>query len=618
MHLAYITQNKIENFLFFISILIAIIPFSAIYSSISTLISLLFITINLIAVLLHLKKFYVPNSFLNVASILFIIYPFLNFSPEDFLLPSIEALTLILSIRLLGKKTQREYLQIYLLSLLLLGSSTLLNMSWIFLLRLIFMLVFTILSILLITYLRETKSEFISIKKLLNLLKVAFFISVVSLPLSALFFFILPRTPKPLIDIGINKGKSGFTSVVNLGGIVSIEEDSSIVMRVKMKKIDENHLYWRVITFDRFDGRKWEKSPNEDYKPDISGERINYTVYLEPSTENYLPTLDFPINIYLKGVSQEGTDNFKADFPIEKTIKYMATSFINPVIKQSKPSSHYLNLPTNFSNKIKELTDKITENSSSKEQIVKNILSHLSNYQYSLKNLPSGINPVEDFLFNKKSGNCEYFATSMALMLRIKGIPSRVVGGFKGGSYNDYGGYYLIRASDAHLWVEAWIDGKWQRFDPSGRIGRYSESVVFNFIDYIWNSIVLDYDVMAQLRLAKSISPTKIKFNKNVTWIILVAILIVFLIFKVIRYLRKIKNPLIQFFAIMKKYGFERKKSEGLREFLNKVEPLELKVKAEKFIQAYEKTYFKDKEFTREKIKELRNLLREINENNKS
>jgi len=132
-----------------------------------------------------------------------------------------------------------------------------------------------------------------------------------------------------------------------------------------------------------------------------------------------------------------------------------------------------------------------------------------------LKNLPKGDNPVEDFLFKKKSGNCEYFATTMALMLRIKGIPSRVVGGFKGGTYNSFGNYYIVRASDAHLWVEAWINGQWIRFDPSGKIPRPVEPVIFHLIDYLWNSIVVDYDVRAQMKLAKSIKTPHISFNRN-------------------------------------------------------------------------------------------------------
>ncbi len=101
--------------------------------------------------------------------------------------------------------------------------------------------------------------------------------------------------------------------------------------------------------------------------------------------------------------------------------------------------------------------------------------------------------PLSDFLFVRKQGYCEYFASAMAVMLRAEGIPSRVATGFQSGYFNDVSGLYVVRASDAHAWVEAWIDGpagssplgnsgggRWITFDPTppapaaGRAGLFS------------------------------------------------------------------------------------------------------------------------------------------------
>ena len=68
--------------------------------------------------------------------------------------------------------------------------------------------------------------------------------------------------------------------------------------------------------------------------------------------------------------------------------------------------------------------------------------------------------PLADFLFVRKQGYCEYFASAMAVMLRAEGIPSRVATGFQSGYFNDVSGLYVVRASDAHAWVEAWIEGR--------------------------------------------------------------------------------------------------------------------------------------------------------------
>ncbi|WP_353684826.1 transglutaminaseTgpA domain-containing protein [Thermodesulfovibrio sp. 3907-1M] len=612
MLLRFITQSKTENIIFVLSILIALIPFTAIFSYISNYVNFIFLLIILASVFLHIKKIFLPIWLLNFISIGLIIMPFLSFSLEDILLPSIEALILILSIRFLSKKSSREYFQIYLLSLLLLGSSSLFNISWIFLIRVLGMLVFTIFAILLLTYMKEVKEDFINFEKIINLFKVAIFICVISIPLSALFFVILPRTPVPLMDIGFSKTKTGFSSTVNLGSVRDIEEDKTIIMRVTMEKLSQE-LYWRVITFDSFDGKRWRKRVSDKDSANIYGEKINYTVTLEPLTEQYLPVLDYPLKIYIQDISQEYPGVYRMKFSPEKTIKYSATSFVNYHLKEASVSSAYLEIPKIVSEKIINLTQKITSHASNKREIAESILKYLTNYQYALKDLPTGDNPVEDFLFNKKKGNCEYFATAMALMLRIKNIPSRVVGGFKGGTYNEFGGYYIVRASDAHLWVEAWIDGQWHRFDPSGKIYRTHESVIFNLIDYLWNSIVLDYDIKAQFKLAKSLKTPEIKFTREI-FLILMSLGILYGFLKIYQYFNKKRDLLNRFFIIMKKQGFERKKYEGLEEFVSKIENSEVKLKAEKFVKEYEKIYFKDREISKEEHKKLKALLEQLNE----
>lgn len=613
MRLQFITLNKVQNIIFFLSILIAVIPFTAIFPYISYYVNSVFVLIMLSSIFLHIKKIFLPVWTLNIISVVLIIIPFLISSPEDILLPSIESLTLILSLRFLSKKSSREYFQIYLLSLLLLGSSSLFNFSWIFLLRLLLMLIFTIFAILLLTYIKEIKEESINFERLLNLMKFAIFISIAAIPLSAFFFIILPRTPVPLMDVGFTKTKTGFSSTVNLGSIRDIEEDRTIVMRIKMDKLPEKELYWRVITFDTFNGRVWQKKVSGADKSNIYGEKINYTVILEPLTEHYLPTLDYPLNVSLKNILYEYPGIYRMGFPLEKNIKYSATSFINYQLYENEPSLIYITVPSNISKKIEMLTKEITFQASNKREIIDRILKFLSNYEYSLRDLPTGENSIEDFLFKQKRGNCEYFATAMALMLRIKGIPSRVVGGFKGGTYNSFGGYYIVRASDAHLWVEAWIDGEWLRFDPSGKISRDIEPVIFHLIDYLWNSVVLDYDIKSQFKLAKSIRIPTIKFNIK-TFFVPLFLVILYVSFKICCYIKEKRKPLNRFFSIMKKYGFERKKYQGLEEFISIINDSILKQKAEKFIKEYQEIYFKDKKIGKQELRKLHALLKELDE----
>ena len=92
-----------------------------------------------------------------------------------------------------------------------------------------------------------------------------------------------------------------------------------------------------------------------------------------------------------------------------------------------------------------------------------------TDYAYTLE-MPSqkSADPLADFLFTRRRGYCEYFASAMAVMLRSIGVPARIATGFQSGLYNPITGLWVIRASDAHAWVEAWIPGNgWTTFDPT-------------------------------------------------------------------------------------------------------------------------------------------------------
>lgn len=83
------------------------------------------------------------------------------------------------------------------------------------------------------------------------------------------------------------------------------------------------------------------------------------------------------------------------------------------------------------------------------------------------------IDPVEDFLFNRREGHCEYFATALALMLRAVDIPARVVSGFKGAERNLLKGCWEVQECHAHLWVEAWLgENQWITLDPTPSAAR--------------------------------------------------------------------------------------------------------------------------------------------------
>jgi len=121
---------------------------------------------------------------------------------------------------------------------------------------------------------------------------------------------------------------------------------------------------------------------------------------------------------------------------------------------------------------------------------------------------PPGTDPVEDFLFDRPEGHCEFFASAAVLMLRAAGVPARYVTGFRGGEWNPIGGYVAVRDDRAHAWAEAFVPGQgWVRVDATppgvetGRAGRLSQ--IADALDFFWSRWVVGYDLGRQRDLAR-------------------------------------------------------------------------------------------------------------------
>ena len=107
------------------------------------------------------------------------------------------------------------------------------------------------------------------------------------------------------------------------------------------------------------------------------------------------------------------------------------------------------------------------------ETLVNTALAYFSQqgFQYTLEPPLLGVNSVDDFLFESRQGFCEHYASTFVFLMRAANVPARVVTGYLGGEFNDFGNYYIVRQSDAHAWAEVWLAGQgWVRVDPTGAI----------------------------------------------------------------------------------------------------------------------------------------------------
>jgi hypothetical protein len=172
----------------------------------------------------------------------------------------------------------------------------------------------------------------------------------------------------------------------------------------------------------------------------------------------------------------------------------------------------YLGVPPGHE-RVAALAERITQADKTlyvKARHLEHYLRSGGDYKYSLE-LPDthGKLPLDAFLFDAKRGHCEYFSSALAIMLRSLGIPARNVTGFAGGEYNSYGGYYAVRQADAHSWVEALLPGRgWVLMDPTpGTRDAFSPGSVFGelraMVDAMrayWMTRVVGYDLRAQMR----------------------------------------------------------------------------------------------------------------------
>jgi protein-glutamine gamma-glutamyltransferase len=384
-------------------------------------------------------------------------------------------------------------------------------------------------------------------------------VAIGSIALGGVLFFFFPRFSAGYLGrASFNSSlMSGFTESVELGQIGEIKKNSAVVMRVQTgKPIGYDRLRWRGIALTKFDGKRWTTSehgtqklqPGEDgwihtadspQKSETPKPGMIYTVYLEPLATDaiFIPGKVISIKGNFAGeggnsfsairrtyILRDSTDTLLNPFHNYTAIRYAGFSQLPPMdatklrtasTEYSREiTSTYLQLPEPLDRRIPELARQATKYAKTpfdKALAIESFLRNRYAYTLNLTGKP-GDDPLAHFLFETRGGHCEYFASSMVIMLRTLGIPSREVNGFLPGEYNDLGGDYIVRASDAHSWVEVYFPGTdWQVFDPTPaiaendggfmtRLGQYAD-----WAQLTWSEWVIGYDFGHQVALAQNL-----------------------------------------------------------------------------------------------------------------
>jgi protein-glutamine gamma-glutamyltransferase len=454
---------------------------------------------------------------------------------------------------------------------------------------------------------------------------------------TALIFISVPRLGSGFLTTDFIKPhalSSGFSDEVRLGQVGRIKLDQSPVMRIRIVNRDPHTLprpiYWRGIALDEFDGTVWRTDnfdrnvyiKNREGIIKVKEESKNKAVYQEVVTEPIDTHVLFAgsVPVAFKAVEWERiesvNDSYMLPNKISYRLKYTAYSDLsvpsnNELRKDSgdyHPSikKHYLQLP-NLSSRIDELARKITFSDRDiydKAESIKRYLIDNMNYTLTLENGTVGF-PLEDFLFKNKAGHCEYFATAMVVLLREVGVPARIVNGFLGGEWNEYGRFFLVRESNAHSWVEVLFPHHgWVLFDPTpsadeGLSSKGEFTFVASYLDYLkyrWSRYVVDFGqkdqihILSQIqdnwRWQKSRMQNKVDFNLKVNrkWGILAMLVVLVawiflskpeakLLFRYVKKGRDEKASIMyrEALVLLSKRGFKKADFVAPKEFANNV-----------------------------------------------
>lgn len=363
-------------------------------------------------------------------------------------------------------------------------------------------------------------------------------------------FFTIPRVSAGIYQKGFgeNLRTSGFSDTVNLGAIGSIKRDPSVVMRVELSGSPLHHarpLYIRGVSFDRYDGKVWtnqlsyrrsliEESPGtfafrgrRVVSRSEIGEAMQQKILLEPLDTPVLFAAPFieRVSGTFPSLFFDATGAVYLPFPSSSRIEYTVVSRSNTLVPADlgqEPGPYpewvvrqYLQLPFQ-SERINILAREVTQRQHNPYEKATAIQTHLShNYRYSLDApLAAQDQPLEEFLFSRKTGYCEHYATAMVIMLRTVGIPARLVTGFLATEWNDYGNYFVVRQQDAHAWVEVYLPHSgWIGMDPTptednpGAGGPVWE-VLAPLVDNIklqWNRLFVQYSAADQLAVVREL-----------------------------------------------------------------------------------------------------------------
>ncbi len=439
-----------------------------------------------------------------------------------------------------------------------------------------------------------------------------------AVPFAIVLFILFPRVNGPLWGLPEDafSAKTGLSDKMSPGRISQLSNNTAVAFRVKFNSAIPlpGKLYWRGPVMWDFDGYNWTAPSNErlalsNFEFTGLGQKTDYTVTLQPHNNFWIFALDLPSTLPERTRLSANMQLLSLS-PIQKLKRYNLSSYTRYILPTYTHISNdrYLKLPSSTStlSKSRLLMNDLTDSKNPKNTI-RNVLKYFSTQDFYYSRQPPLLynDPIDEFLFETKRGYCEHYASSFTILMRIAGIPARIVTGYQGGEINPLDNYMTVRQSDAHAWSEVYLEDRgWVRVDPTaaippGNIENTDDALRLNSnlkkpshlfksswlskqmkqmrfawdaVNNRWNQWILGYDNKRQKSLFAAIGIPEITWQglSQLLFSIL-GVLTVLLAFIVFSNQSKQKNIIqktyFKFLKKMKKRGLSKSLSEGADDF---------------------------------------------------
>jgi hypothetical protein len=338
----------------------------------------------------------------------------------------------------------------------------------------LYYLLYAIFSILFFIYSENSSSSF-TLSSLHTKLKENYKQLTLGSALVILLFIFFPRFHNFLPKSStVRTGQIGYSKDVNNSNSTSIQLSTQTAFYAEINEEQPSSiLYWRGRVNDITDGYNWRANDKaHSYKfnliksttPDLFV-KLKY----EQDFDGDLILLNSPAKIIKANLNyyhEKATNTYRSYSKKKKGVIYASsTSEKNIEQKYSKRQLEELIKLPGFTPKIvKNIFSNIHEKRPLK--IINLFKRYLLKHKFSYTLAPGNMPTLKDFIKNKK-GYCTHFASFLGVVLRYKGIPTRLVSGFQGGTFNELGSYYTVKSNDAHVWVEYYYKDRWHSIDPT-------------------------------------------------------------------------------------------------------------------------------------------------------